>query len=389
MNTPAEFDEIRPLNPEEIPAACDELLADPTFRAVMAKVSPDTPLDALAAVMRSCRTNLEFQLRLVEPLIGQLVAGRTTSFTLDGDAIADKAAPHTFVSNHRDIIMDPAFLSVLLVKNGFPDSVEIAIGDNLLIMPWIKTLVRLCRAFIVQRSLSMRQMLMSSMRLGRYINFAITEKRTNVWIAQREGRAKDSNDRTQESVLKMMTMGSKAEPVEALRALHIVPTALCYEYDPCDYLKAQEFQLKRDNPDHKKSQQDDLDNMATGIYGFKGNVRFVLAPCIDTWLDSVASLPKTEIYGAVAAHIDREIHSHYALYACNYIAADRLEGGTRFASHYTVADVEHFDGYIEGQLAKVSIPNPDIAFMRQCMMKMYGNPALNAQQAKEEGSACD
>ena len=152
----------------------------------------------------------------------------------------------------------------MLMEEDFRTTVEIAIGDNLLIYPWIKKLVRINKSFIVQRSLSMRQFLESSQRMSRYMHFAVREKHENLWIAQREGRAKDSNDRTQDSVLKMMAMGGEGTPAERLKEMHIVPMAISYEYDPCDILKAIEFQQNRDNPDFKKSRQDDLMNMRTG-----------------------------------------------------------------------------------------------------------------------------
>ena len=130
-------------------------------------------------------------------------------FDMDTSSLNDKTRNYTFVSNHRDIVLDPGFLSVGLLDNGFPNTVEIAIGDNLLIFPWIKKLVRVNKAFIVQRTINRKQILESSMRMSRYIHFALTQKKENIWIAQREGRAKDSNDRTQESVLKMLAMEEK------------------------------------------------------------------------------------------------------------------------------------------------------------------------------------
>ena len=146
------------------------------------------------------------------------------------------------MSNHRDIVLDSAFLDILLIDHGFDNTIEIAIGDNLLIYPWIKTLVRLNKSFIVLRSVGMREMLMASKRMSEYMHFAVRELNEGIWIAQREGRAKDSNDRTQESILKMMVMGGEGTPIERLKELNICPLSISYEYDPCDFLKAKEFQ---------------------------------------------------------------------------------------------------------------------------------------------------
>lgn len=254
---------------------------------------------------------------------------------MDTSSLSDKNRNYTFVSNHRDIVLDPGFLSVGLLDNHFPTTVEIAIGDNLLIFPWIKKLVRINKAFIVQRALSMRQMLESSARMSRYIHFAITQKKENVWIAQREGRAKDSNDRTQDSVLKMLAMAGEGDVIDRLKELNIVPTALSYEYDPCDYLKAQEMQQKRDIEGFKKSQEDDLNNMQTGIFGYKGRVHFQTAPCINEELEALRGLPKTEVFSRISELIDVHIHRNYRIYPGNYVACDLLEGGQTFASHYT------------------------------------------------------
>ena len=233
MNIPSEFDEIRPYSPEELPAIYEELIADPAFRAQVSKLIPDTPLDILADRMRSCKTSLEFQKVFCYPLLWKLVHNYGDGMEMDCTALTDRSRSHTFISNHRDIVLDSAFLSILLIDNNL-DTVEIAIGDNLLIHPWIKKLVRVNKSFIVQRALNMRQILESSARMSRYIHFAINEKHENIWIAQREGRAKDSNDRTQDSVLKMLAMGGEGTIIDRLVALNIAPTSISYEYDPYD-----------------------------------------------------------------------------------------------------------------------------------------------------------
>lgn len=380
MNIPAEFDEIRPYSPEELPAVYEELIADEAFRHVMAKVMPGIPFEAIAMQMRQCKTNLEFQKTFCYPFLHNLVSKCSDGMSMDCTAIQGDTHPHTFITNHRDIVLDSALLSVLLVDNG-QNTVEIAIGDNLLIFPWIKKLVRINKSFIVQRALTMRQMLESSVRMSRYMHFAISEKNENIWIAQREGRAKDSNDRTQESVLKMMAMGGEGSAVERLADLNIVPLSISYEYDPCDYLKAKEFQQKRDNPEFKKSREDDLQNMQTGIFGFKGKVHYHAAPCINAWLPELAELPKGDFFGEVARRIDLDIHRNYCLFACNYIAADLLAATDKYAAHYTQEEKTQFEAYVASRIAMVDLENKDEAFLRQTILAMYANPLKNQEQA--------
>ena len=381
MNIPAEFDEIRPYSPEELPQIYEELLADPMFQAVVQQIIPNVPLEAIGAKLRQCRTNLDVQKAFFHRLLHDIMDRCSDGFEMDTSSLADRTKNYTFISNHRDIVLDPGFLSVGLIDNQFPTTVEIAIGDNLLIYPWIKKLVRVNKSFIVQRALTMRQMLEASARMSRYIHFAIAEKHENIWIAQREGRAKDSNDRTQESVLKMLAMGGEGDVIDRLQALNIVPVALSYEYDPCDFLKAQEMQQKRDIEGFKKSRQDDLDNMRTGIFGYKGRVHFQTGNCLNEELDTLRGLPKTELFTRLAQLIDRQIHLNYRIYPGNYVACDLLEGTTRFAGHYSEADRQRFETYLQQRLELISLPQKDKAFLRSCLLTMYANPALNHQKA--------
>jgi hypothetical protein len=275
-------------------------------------------------------------------------------------------------------VLDSALLDVLLIDAGFKTTCEIAIGDNLLAAPWIKDLVRVNKSFIVERSAGVREMLMSSKRMAEYMHYVIEKKNDNVWIAQREGRAKDSDDRTQPSILKMMAMGGTGNIIERLMQLHIVPLAISYEYDPCDFLKAMEFQLKRDVEGWKKTKQDDVMSMRTGIMGYKGRIHYHAAPCIDDFLQTLdPNMPKGELFDTIAAHIDKQIHANYMLYPCNYIAADMLAGNDNLATNYTAEDKAAFEKYLESRLAMIDIPNKDEAFLRERILTMYANPAKN------------
>lgn len=381
MIIPAEFDEIRPYTPEELPEVFNELLADPSFQSVVAEIMPGIPLEVLGAQLRQCKTNLDVQKTFFHKLLHGIMDKYSDGFDMDTASLPDKTRNYTFISNHRDIVLDPGFLSVGLIDNQFPTTVEIAIGDNLLIYPWIKKLVRVNKSFIVQRALSMRQMLESSARMSRYIHFAVTEKKENIWIAQREGRAKDSNDCTQDSVLKMLAMGGSGDVVDRLKELNIVPTALSYEYDPCDFLKAKEMQLKRDVEGFKKSQQDDLVNMQTGIFGYKGRVHFQTAACINDELEALRGLPKTEVFTRVSELIDRHIHASYRLYPGNYVAYDWLNGESRMADRYTPEEKAKFEAYVQKKLDLIDLPDKDEAFLRKCILTMYVNPVVNHLKA--------
>lgn len=374
------FDAIRPFEPEELPEVFERLLGNAQFAQVVAYVFKDMPYDMLAQKMRACKTNLDFQVAFCYPFIKGLLQKASLGCDINVDAI-DMEKRYTFVSNHRDIVLDSALLDVMLIEAGCKTTCEIAIGDNLLSLPWVKDLVRINKSFIVERSVSLRQMLLSSKRLSEYMHLVIAQKHDNVWIAQREGRAKDSNDRTQESIIKMMVMGGEGSLVECLKGLHIVPLAISYEYDPCDFLKAQEFQLKRDIADWKKGPMDDVVSMQTGIMGYKGHIHYEAAPCIDAWLDTLdPDMPKADFFKAVATHIDEEVFRRYRLYPSNYVALDELEGTTAHADRYTAEQKAQFDGYIAQQMAKIQLPDKDEAFLRERLLTMYANPARNQEQ---------
>lgn len=372
-----EFDEIRPYHDEELPHIYDELLSDPQFRAMAAKVFPEYPIEQLEKIFRSCKTKLEFQKAICYVLINKIIRDFTQGVTMDVDSSITNDEAYTFISNHRDITLDSSFLSVKLIDQGF-GTVEIAIGDNLLMYPWIKKFVRINKSFIVQRALTMRQFLESAARMSRYMHYAINHKNESIWIAQREGRAKNSDDRTQDSILKMMAMGGEGDIIERLKGLKIAPLTFSYEYDPCDYLKAKEFQLKRDDPDYKKTPQEDMLNMSTGITGQKGRVHLHISSCINDELDKIdRSMPKTELFSAVAKLIDKRIHSNYRFFAGNYVAYDLLENTSQFADKYSAEEKSAFESYLNGQIDKIDIPNKDVDFLRKSILDMYANPLKN------------
>lgn len=373
-----EFDDIRPFLPEELPEVYDRLIADPKFEAAMKFVFKDMPYEQVCALIRSGKDNLDFQKKCVYPVLKGILKKASTGMTFDFSNINGNG--YTFISNHRDIVLDSALLDVSLVDSDL-DTVEIAIGDNLLVYPWIKDLVRVNRSFIVQRALTMRQMLLASAKMSKYMHYVIRGKGGNLWIAQREGRAKDSDDRTQDSVLKMLAMGGEGSVIDRLKELNIVPLAISYEYDPCDYLKAEEFQNKRDIEGFKKSQQDDLDNMQTGIFGYKGHIHYHAAPCINEWLDTLdPETPKAELFSMIATHIDEQIHSHYRIYPGNIMAKEMLRGEEISCN---AEEQAQFNGYLAHQMAKITLSQPDVPYLKERILTMYANPYINHLNAKK------
>ena len=381
-----EFDEIRPYEEGEMKEALNQLLNDRHFNKVMQGFAPWLPKGLRNGFFKmmfiGVKTPLDFQLRFMKHVVRYVLKKHAHGYTFNHSTISNRGN-QLFISNHRDIVLDSAILDLMLHEAGFPTTCEIAIGDNLLIYPWIKTLVRMNKAFTVRRSLKAKEMMESSILMSRYMHYAITQKKENIWIAQREGRAKDSSDQTQESVLKMLAYGGDGTIIERLKELNIVPLTLSYEYDPCDYLKAQEFQQKRDDPSWKKNKQDDLDNMKIGIFGYKGHVHFRTGTPVNEWIDELKDMPKTEVFKEIAQRIDKAIHSNYMLYPGNFIAYDELNKTNTFQKRYSQHDKKVFEEYLRGQIAKINLPNPDEAFLRERILTMYANPVVNKIRTKD------
>ena len=378
------FDDIRPLNNNEVKDAIEALVTNEDFERAFRYIKPDVNWKEFSETMRSFKTKEDFKSKLAYVAV-MLVANKTTfSLTISGRSRLPKdKKPCTFISNHRDIVLDASFLNVMLYDVGY-GMTQVAIGDNLMIRPWIETLVRLNNSFIVKRGVSVRQMLDVSRTLSAYIRHTINETKESIWIAQREGRAKDSNDRTQGSVLKMLNMSGDKDIVSNIMDLNIFPVAISYEYDPCDFLKAKEFQMKRDDPNYVKSQRDDLLSMETGILNNKGRVHFTLTQPINDQLAALdKDMEKNELIATIANIIDKEIYKHYRFYPCNYVAYDMLTGTKRFSSNYGLRDKKHFEEYLQGQLDKIVLPNKDEAFLRTKILEMYTNPLKNHLATQE------
>lgn len=379
MEIPAEFEKMRSLEDNEVRGAVLTLLNDPAFTKIVKGIVKGVPIWVHKLYTKRFKTVNSFQMGMICPFLIRILKNATTGFSNDFSALPKERQDFIYLSNHRDIVLDSAYLDYILLTSG-KKSVEIGIGNNLLIHPWIETLVRLNRSFIVNRSATAAELLESSKLLSRYIRFVIEEKKSPVWLAQREGRAKDSDDRTQKSVLKMLAMSGPDEMTlsEKLQSLHICPLTISYEYDPCDWLKAAEFQLKRDNPDYVKSEQADLDNMKTGIFGFKGHLHYQVSAPIDDEIAALdSSVPRNQFLDQVAQIIDRHIFMGYRIYPCNRIALDMLRGDDAESANYTPEQKQEFQNYLDGQLAKIDIPNPDWDFLRERILTMYANPLIN------------
>ncbi len=387
-HTPEEYKEIAPYDDDQFQQQMTHLLADPGFERAIKYVMPDTDFKALSERLLKINNKEDFQRYVMLDILLMLEWATTSGVTDTGIDNIDPSKSRLFITNHRDIVLDASFLGLAMLRHGLPAQ-EVALGDNLLIYDWISDLVRLNKGIIVKRNLRLTKALEAAKQLSGYIHYSIQQKRESVWIAQREGRAKDSNDVTQESVLKMLALAGDAPSIAGrLLELNITPTSISYEYDPNDYLKAREFLARRRDPEFKKSQRDDLFSMETGILQYKGSVNFAVGPCINPELETLIDCTdKVEVVRKVCSLIDAHIHRGYKIFPLNYIAYDKVNSTDRFKNCYTAEDVENFNQYLDGQISKVDLPDitdEERAFMRHAILDMYANPLRNKLVAEGE-----
>lgn len=384
--TPQDFDfsDIAPHDDSVFREVLDQLIVDPGFLHAISYVLPKEDIPMLIEQLKKTDNRKDFQRQVMFPFLEMLAKTTTSGITIGGVKYINPAHSYTFITNHRDIVLDASFLNLTFLRRGWPTS-EVAIGNNLLVFDWISDLVRLNNSFIVKRNTGLREGLEAAKKLSAYIHYAIMEKHESVWIAQREGRAKDSSDHTQESLVKMLAIAGEGSFMQKVKEINLMPVAISYEYDPNDYLKAKEFLLRRRNPDFKKSQKDDLFSMETGLLQNKGKVHFQLTPRLNTKIDEIGEFKDTNKAAKyVCALIDSAIHRSYQLFPINYVAYDLLHESNRFSHKYTGTEKEESETYFATQLKKIDlddISEEEQSFLKEMMLIMYANPVKNKLKA--------
>ncbi len=375
-----DFSDIAPYDDSIFKEKMASLVVDPGFLHAVNYTMPKEDVPVLLDEMKQMDNKYDFQHQIMFPFLEMLAKTTTAGISLGGVKYYNPGMNYTFITNHRDIVLDASFLGLALLRRDLPTP-EVAIGNNLLVFDWINDLVRLNKSFIVKRNTGLREGLMAAKKLSAYIHHAILEKQESVWIAQREGRAKDSSDHTQESLVKMLAIAGEGSFMEKIKEINLMPVSISYEFDPNDYLKAREFLLRRRNPDFKKSQRDDLFSMETGLLQFKGRVHFQMTPRINNKLDEIGEFADINTSAKyVGWVIDQAIHRSYEIFPVNYIAYDMLHGTTRFSGKYTELERKETEEYFENQLNKVDVENVSVEerkFMLGMMLTMYANPLKN------------
>jgi hypothetical protein len=386
-----DFHELRPYNDAELQEAIERMVQEPMLFKMMKWVYPGLRKTEILSMFREVTSVQQFQEEISAPAV-KVITQMTTSgvsFSNESEIEPDKA--YLFISNHRDIILDSALLNVSLIERGIPTT-EIAIGDNLLKMQLIRDIVRCNKNFIVSRDVNAKEMLYYSLRMSNYIRHTLLEKNTSIWIAQREGRSKDGDDRTATGLLKMFTLSSKIAPEDALADLNLRPMCVSYEFDPCDLLKTNELMHVKLFGKYEKKPGEDFYSMVTGLTGHKGKVNISVGNPMSGAYDKMREITnKNEKYRILSEAIDDEMHRIYHLWPNNYIAFDLLHGSREYKDKYSNIQRIAFVNYIRGHVFKMALSRKKLGLpaenfnshAREILLQMYANPVINKRRVEE------
>jgi hypothetical protein len=366
------FNAIRFYDSEEVNNAILEYARHPMFKALLQFTFPEKNSKEIEAILKSCHSIQDFQARVIYHSVAKVIEKSTEGFSTSGFDTLDQKQSYLFLSNHRDIILDTSFINFALMNHEQIMTAS-AIGDNLIKKSFLLALSKLNRNFLVQRSLTPREMLASSKKLSLYIKTLLTKKQS-IWMAQREGRTKDGNDRTQQGVLKMLAMNRGNETaIPYLKNLSIIPVAISYEFDPTDILKMPELIAKSEDLEYIKTSNEDFNSMMRGALGNKKRVHISLGTLPDEVYDRIDAKPISENDKLLelAQEIDRCIHAIYKLWPSNLVAYDLYHNTTTYAHAYTEKDKRAFERRLERRIT------PETEVGRENFLLMYANPVIN------------
>jgi len=375
-----DFDDIRPYYDSEVKEKMRALLKDKVFDEVLLHLFKNRPkVQMVKFQLRRVRSIKQLQGVFIYDLLHWLVDKTSKGVQCTGINKLDKKTPYLFISNHRDIVLDAALLNFLIFEHGM-NTTQIAIGDNLLLYNWIEHTVKLNRSFIIKRSLPPRELMMASKKVSHFIRQSITEDKMSIWIAQREGRTKDGNDKTQDSVLKMLNMSNKGGISDGFNELNIVPVSISYENEPCGLAKLKEL-IKKEHYGQLKTNKDDLKSMSMGMFAPKVRIRFAFGDPIKTNFTQAENNEQRNKYiRNIAEMIDEQIYKSFKLWPSNYVAYDMLMQEHRFKDKYTAEEQRRFEIMVEQAMVNIDYPITDL---QERFLKVYANPVINKLKVTE------
>ena len=373
----SKFESISPYTDAEAVEALSKVADNPLVSQVSKYFFPDKEPGFLTGLLKNVKSVDEFQILVMSKVVEWVLAHTAHNFSYDGIKHIDPSRKFLAMSNHRDIILDPAITQLVLYRNNIPMT-EIAVGDNLLTNPFIEYLIRSNRMIKVVRGISARELYLSSQLLSEYIRLNITTGKSSIWLAQRQGRTKDGADITEQGLLKMLDMSGKEDFLHNFKELNIIPLSISYEIEPCDVLKARELLISRTQK-YVKADGEDLHSIITGIKQQKGNIHLHIGEQLTDEEIAQASLcDKNDRYQLIRHAVDLRVIDGYRLWKTNYIAYDMLNPGDKYREHYSTEDVQWFIDYKEHQLDTVE-PELDRAALNVIFLHIYANPVVSKE----------
>ena len=377
-----EFESISPYTDEQASEALGKLADYPAVAQASRYFFPEESPDFLKNVLKQIKTIDQFQVLVMQRFVRWVLEHTAKNFSYDGISNIDPAKKFLALSNHRDIIMDPAITQLILFTNGIPMT-EIAVGDNLITNEAIEYLIRSNRMIKVVRGISARELYLSSQLLSKYIRLNITEQRSSIWLAQRQGRTKNGYDVTEQGLLKMLDMSGTSDFQSNFEELNIIPMSISYEYEPCDILKARETVISRKHK-YVKAEGEDFNSIMVGIMQQKGNIHLNIGkPLTSEEIAAAAQCDKNDRYQLIRHAVDIRVIEGYRLWKNNYIAYDILNHSFRYSDKYDPADVETFVAYMEKQLNTVE-PTLNREDLRKHFLEIYANPVVSKELLQKE-----
>ena len=378
----SEFESISPYNDEEAVRALGILADHPLLSEFSTRFFPDQSPDFLKMILKNIRSIDEFQEVVMSKFVEWVIEKTIRNFSYDGISNIDPSKRFLVLSNHRDIILDPAITQLVLFRNGIPLT-EIAVGDNLISSQTIEYLLRSNRMIKVVRGISARELYLSSQMLSKYIRLNITNQRSSIWLAQRQGRTKNGYDLTEQGLLKMLDMSGSSDFQKNFEELNITPMSISYEYEPCDILKAREILISQTQK-YVKAEGEDLNSILVGIQQPKGNVHLNIGtPLTSEEIAEAAKCDKNDRYQLIRHAVDKRIVEGYKLWKNNYVAYDLLNQSDRYSCLYDPSDVELFVAYMQKQLATVE-PELNREDLRRVFLEIYANPVVTKELLEKE-----
>lgn len=377
-----EFANISPYTDEEAVAALKRLSHHLMLPFISKYLFPKERVNLLAKALRKVESIDDFQQTVMSKVVSAVVDSTSAGFTYDGIENIKGDRKFLAISNHRDIILDPALTQWTFFNEGLPMT-QICVGSNLLSSRTFEDLLRSNRMIKVIRGISARELYLCSQHLSRYIRHTITSGTASVWIAQREGRTKNGLDVSEQGILKMFDLSGTGDFKNNFQELNMIPMSISYEYEPCDARKARELLIKRETGSYTKKPNEDMHSILTGIRQWKGGIHLSIGkPITELEIIRASWYEKNDRYQAIRRTIDRRIIEGYKLWKTNYMGYDLMTGTDRFAEMYTPEDLKNFKAYTEHKLGKLE-RRLDRDALRVIFWHIYGNPVL----AKIEASS--